>query len=94
MSKPNDSAFPCLPPPMRIGVGGQPEILPGHSGLTKREYFAALAMQGLCTIVITDPTHPCVKMAPKEFAAQIAAQSVLRADALIAELSKSTEGGK
>ena len=91
MSKPNDSAFPCLPPPMRIGVGGQPEILPGHSGLTKREYFAALAMQGLSAL---QPSKGDSIAAQQTINRNRASLAVMAADALIAELSKSTEGGK
>lgn len=44
-------------------------------GLTKREYFAAMAMQGLCAD----------SMAPTF---QIAEQAVIQADALLKELEK------
>lgn len=47
------------------------------NGLTKREYFAAMAMQGLCSTVDDSTTSKA-----------IASDSVLMADALIAELSK------
>lgn len=36
-SNPNESAFP------------HPGIYNEHTGLTKREYFAAMALQGLCS---------------------------------------------
>jgi hypothetical protein len=65
---PNSPAFP-----LGIESGYEPD-----KGLLKREYFAALAMQGL----LANPhSYGCS-------AATIAADSVKNADALIAELSK------
>lgn len=49
-------------------------------GLTKRELFAAMAMQGL----LSDPNY-------NETPTRMAASCVRAADALIAELSKPTE---
>ena len=49
-----------------------------ESGLTKREYFAAMALQGF-----TANTHS-IKWLPEE----IAKDAVTHADALIAELAK------
>jgi hypothetical protein len=42
MTKPDDSAFPAQP----LGTDGLP-VNELATGLTKREYFAAMAMQGL-----------------------------------------------
>jgi hypothetical protein len=58
---------------------------PFSKGLTKREYFAAMAMQGM----ITDSG----KIKPSEalqLPVNIAAWAVLFADALLAELEKPT----
>ncbi len=63
-----------------------------HSnGLTKREYFAGLAMQGfldkLSNITTQDPAHPDWLSVAPDFEG-LAAGSVKMADALIAELNK------
>ena len=64
-TNPNDTAFPIINP-----VNNE-----GHPGLSKREYFAALAMQGFCS--------------DKETKTElIASLSVQVADALIVELTK------
>ena len=54
------------------------------NGLTKREYFAAMAMQGL----LASMTEMASIGAWQEETADKAAYSVVLADALIAELSK------
>lgn len=51
-----------------------------QDGLTKREYFAAMAMQGLCS----NPEY--VQLGPT----QIAEHAVTQADKLIEELNKAT----
>lgn len=58
------------------------------SGLTKREYFACAAMQGMCAL-----THLAEgKIIPVQ---EIAKEAVEMADALLAELSKEqSEPGK
>jgi hypothetical protein len=66
----NDSAYP-----LEIATGQY------NSGLTKREFFAAMALQGL----LADP------YSTQEFA-DMASMSVQVADALIAELSKEVQG--
>ncbi len=66
----NDSAHP-----LEIATGQY------NSGLTKRELFAAMALQGL----LADP------YSTQEFA-DMASMSVQVADALIAELSKEVQG--
>lgn len=48
-----------------------------RGGLTKRELFAALAMQGFCSTIKSNPAHR-----------NIASEAVKAADALIAELNK------
>lgn len=54
-----------------------------ESGLTKREYFAAMAMQGLCT-------NPRTEYTPMNEFAELA---VKYADALLTELSKEVTNG-
>jgi hypothetical protein len=66
----NDSAYPIAP-----------EQYSPEFGLTKRELFAAMALQGL----LADP------YSTQEFA-DMASMSVQVADALIAELSKEVQG--
>ena len=44
MTNPNDSTFPCTD---TIHPETHERCLPLERGLTKREYFAAMAMQGL-----------------------------------------------
>jgi hypothetical protein len=81
MTNPNDHAFPCevdLTNPLR-----------NTPGLTKREYFAAMAMQGIlsscdmeCLLRIAD------LKTWKTLDQWLAANAVMSADALIAELNK------
>lgn len=63
----NDCAFP-----MDVSCG------PNQTGLTKREYFAAMAMQGLATLDGTPEGY-------------IAKYAVKHADALIEELNKESK---
>jgi len=63
-----------------------------HSGLTKREYFAGFAMQGLCTAMLDEKAREFVicrakeiDCEPKNALAKISAQY---ADALLAELER------
>lgn len=82
MTEPQERAFPGINQ-LRIfdeEVGKDIAQLIPHGGMTKREYFAALAMQGLLA-------HPLkVSEIPAEPA--IAGMACLMADALIAELNK------
>lgn len=64
---------------------GQPEIIIEY-GLTKREYFAGLAMQGLLTRVPERESGE-VALGVKE-SKRIVEESVFIADALLEELSK------
>lgn len=81
MINPTDPAFPKLP----LNQGDQGISYPG---LSKREYFAALAMQGLRAAALSDQitgTEPGRKLWSSK---GIAEQAVWDADALIGELSK------
>lgn len=53
-------------------------------GLTKRELFAAMAMQGFCAAIEYDEDS-----GPMKGADDLAADAVMCADALLAELEKS-----
>lgn len=68
---------------MNLKANGEPLAFPtgcpADRGLTKREYFAAVALQGLAS---RDGGNPEVNCAPDVRAA------VMYADALIAELAK------
>ena len=74
MTDPNSSAYPAL---HSIDGNWVKEPLPQYGGLTKRELFAAMAMQGMLA------DHTC-DAEPDAFA-EVA---VNYADALIAELNK------
>jgi len=78
MTNPNDPAFPKLP----LNQGDQGISYPG---LTKREYFAGLAMQG-CAIWDALMHKNDVVHAGK--VRDVAMGAVALADALIAELNK------
>lgn len=69
MINPNDPAFP--------EIHNDSQMLDRH-GLTKREYFAGLAMQGILSSKNANPTI------------SVRIWAVAEADALIAELSKPT----
>lgn len=71
----NDSAFPTIEAAEFVS-GVHPQRL----GLTKRELFAAMAMQGLCA-----PGEARVHGSDVEYLALVAVKS---ADALLAELAK------
>lgn len=72
-----DQAFPCY---VVIEADGHfAGVARGPRGLTKRELFAAMALQGRCTY--TDGLR-------LESAGEMAASAVRLADALIAELAK------
>ena len=78
-TNPNDSAQAFV---TRTYVGDGNYEDENHYGLTKRELFAAMAMQGACVEGYNDEAT----------AEMIAILSVAAADALIAELNK--EAGK
>lgn len=82
--KPTDPAFPFC-----VWTG---DIHEGHiNGLTKRELFAAMAMQGLVVAQIATPKAYLEEHHYKENLEILVRQSLNIADALIAELSKLDE---
>lgn len=77
MSKANESAFPL---PIAVGPQGDVVQPAGRDlGFTKREYFAAMAMQGILA------SFPAQARMDHELIAQAALKA---ADALLAELEK------
>ncbi|MFA5897827.1 MAG: hypothetical protein WC829_01810 [Hyphomicrobium sp.] len=82
MTKATDPAFPMVDKYGRpaINLASAVERDPFGAGLTKREYFAAMAMQGLLS-------NPNVSVSYEEYSKQ----SVFHADATIAELAKGGE---
>ena len=69
--------LPAMPTPDTYHPSGQIEF--GNSGLTKREYLAAMAMQGLCANAIPGSHHrPEV----------LTTDAVRYADALLRELEQ------
>lgn len=71
----NDSAFPVIPEHREDGV----LIRYGEPGVTKREYFAAMAMQGMLSNSIPGSHHHTPRLVK---------ESVATADALLVELEK------
>lgn len=78
MTNPNDPAFP--PDLTGIPEGSIFDYLASQKGLTKREYFAAMAMQGITAY------HEAVLRT--ETSTQLASRAIALADALIVELNK------
>lgn len=74
-TNPNDSAFATQSVYDEMGQNQEQ----GSYGLTKREYFAAMAMQGICA-------NPTTEIKP--YGKEIAVEAVLIADALIEQLNK------
>lgn len=74
----HEAVFP-QPHLFRLSPDQKPQVvLPAQWGLTKRELFAAMAMQGVCG------SEMYMDMSP----ATLAKESVLLADALLKELAK------
>ena len=61
-------------------------LTPIESAITKREYFAAMAMQGICA----SPFAPDIKNVSQAMASDVK-NAVKMADALLAELEKPHE---
>ena len=83
-TRPHDLAFPLID---TTGIGG-PYL---NLGLTKREYFAAMAMQGMLAGVWTTDDMSDFEDEPEAFRehqAIVAGSCVSYADALIAALNK------
>jgi hypothetical protein len=79
MSKANEPAFP-LPT-------GNESIHPSCAGLTKREYFSALLLQGL----VQKPLELEEEAGRRTIYGHYAFAAVASADALIAELNRAEE---
>jgi hypothetical protein len=75
MTNQNNSTSPAFP---HLEVDLMERPLQLHPGLTKREYFAGIAMQGYCA------NYHCWQ---EKTADQVAALSLQYADALLKELS-------
>ena len=76
----NNADKPAMPTVYAdMGHNGQREIYCDNYGLTKREYFAAMAMQGLCANSIAGSHNK---------PSNLAIDAVMYADALLKELDK------
>lgn len=78
-SKGNEPAFPRLEHVKHGNFSEARYVWETHGGLTKREYFAAMAMQGMLASGISERNSGPVSLAMS---------AVEQADALIAELEK------
>ncbi len=81
-TNPNDSAFPEIYTDIDVNNPDKPGDTYSTGGMTKREYFAAKAMQGMLTNELLS--------GPEENEA-IAKDAVNAADKLIAELNKTAK---
>lgn len=92
MTDPNDLAFPIMGNSGEKNSYGECKIPPtvGANGLTKREYFAALAMQGMLgnSRIVNDDEDDGSNARDEIQQEWIAQASLELADALIDELSK------
>lgn len=88
---PNDPAFPMQAGPLLEEDGITRPIHQEEYGLTKREYFAALAMQGLVSNSSNFEFFQLAKIKPGEVREETAKTAIQFADALIAELSKESK---
>jgi len=75
MTNGNDAANPCIE---SINHAGVVQITTSEAGLTKREYFAVMAMQGLLAHQFMQNVNDAAN------------DAVAAADALIKELNKSS----
>ena len=77
---------PAFPHSVAVGPSGDVyssgELFPGADGLTRRELFAAMAMQGILANEGADATS---------YEANVSVHAVAHADALTAELDKEQE---
>jgi hypothetical protein len=79
----NEPAFPALDHESNIG-----SLALAYKGLSKREYFAGLAMKGL----LSDAKHPAInnkELYLKTWRKEVINASILLADELLAALSQS-----
>lgn len=85
MSKGNDPAFASVwKPNEQQAHWGHKEVM--HSGLTKREYFAGLAMQGI--LADLGRCTPNFEGTPEQYSALMAKVALEFSDRLIEELEK------
>ena len=87
MSNGNEPAFSAK----ELRTHGYTEYMHFYTGLTKREYFAGLAMQNLQNVLLrrSSDNRPALdKVSSLEMTQAIAAYAVGQADALLAELEK------
>lgn len=68
--------------PRPVTLNAYRREIPAYPGLTKRELFAAMAMQGLLATLVPGQNDPTDEV--------LASWSVHQADALLAELNKKT----
>lgn len=79
--------------PTSIAVSPQDEVVHGPEGLTKREYFAGLAMQNLQNVLLRKSNLNIMEQLKQDLGLDdgpkvIAACAVKQADALLEELAK------
>ena len=82
MTNPNDPAFDCFISEVTWDKSEKPSIT--HPPLTKREYFAAMAMQGLCS---NEKWAQTIYDDWDEFTKRLSISSVDISDALIKALN-------
>lgn len=89
-TNPNDPIHPSVDETTTRLIGNNDSVTEfmGANGLTKREYFAAMAMQGMLSNSYNDGASQPLSTASHD---QIAQMAVSIADALIAEMNKPTE---
>lgn len=85
MTKANEPAFPYIHKWTHKTTDGDVELASRSNGLTKREYFAAMAMNGFLANSFNDGMNQPLSTASN---LQIAKMSAEQADALILELEK------
>ena len=84
MTFPDSNAYPLVPDAKTLKEYGEVAI---QKGLTKRELFAAMAMQGL----LSDNDYSPYTLRNGDYINTLGEQCVKYADALIAELNKEVQ---
>ena len=82
MTNPNDPAFP--PDLKHLPDGPVLDFIASQRGLTKREWFAGMAMQGICANAYMSEKMESMTLTVKD----VALFAISQADAFIAELNK------
>lgn len=88
MTNPNDQAYPMAAGPTITEDGFTNPVHPESYGLTKREYFAAMAMQALVANSANFEFFQRTAIDPKEVREQTAITAIQFADALILALNQ------